>query len=81
MKLIGKHCKNDANDQMINFAGYHDSCYGDSGGALVYYRQNRFYLHGLVSRGIGCGLNHIPAVYNRVSAYLLSPPELPTRVV
>ncbi|XP_068221679.1 venom protease-like [Palaemon carinicauda] len=49
-----------------------DACQGDGGAPLNYYsaEKDRYYVMGLVSFGIGCGLPNFPGVYTRVSSYL-----------
>ncbi|XP_031749232.1 serine protease 27 [Xenopus tropicalis] len=46
-----------------------DSCQGDGGGPLVCYENDRWYLIGLVSYGIGCGIG-IPKLYSSVPAHM-----------
>ncbi|KAJ7423359.1 Salivary plasminogen activator beta [Willisornis vidua] len=47
-----------------------DACKGDSGGPLVCLKDDRMYLVGIISWGIGCGRKGIPGVYTNVSRYL-----------
>jgi len=49
-----------------------DSCQGDSGGPAVWADgdDNRAYIVGVVSWGIGCGNQGYPGVYARVTSYL-----------
>jgi secreted trypsin-like serine protease len=46
-----------------------DSCYGDSGGPLLYVYNGVTYLVGLVSWGIGCAISGYPGVYTDVNYY------------
>ncbi|KAJ8673959.1 hypothetical protein QAD02_005221 [Eretmocerus hayati] len=51
-----------------------DSCAGDSGGPLMYQESfsHRYYLIGVVSYGpSACGAQNVPAIYTRVSEYVL----------
>ncbi|XP_063031474.1 tissue-type plasminogen activator isoform X2 [Melospiza melodia melodia] len=47
-----------------------DACKGDSGGPLVCLKDERMYLIGIISWGIGCGRKDIPGVYTKVIRYL-----------
>ncbi|XP_075592912.1 tissue-type plasminogen activator isoform X1 [Balearica regulorum gibbericeps] len=47
-----------------------DACKGDSGGPLVCMKDDRMYLIGIISWGIGCGRKDIPGVYTNVNRYL-----------
>uniref|UniRef100_A0A336MXK1 CSON006990 protein n=1 Tax=Culicoides sonorensis TaxID=179676 RepID=A0A336MXK1_CULSO len=47
-----------------------DTCSGDSGGALAQYKDNNWYLMGLVSFGVKCGLYNWPGVYTYVPNYV-----------
>ena len=47
-----------------------DACEGDGGAPLVCQAPSgRWYVEGLVSWGLGCGLEGIPGIYTRVSEY------------
>ncbi|NXA42160.1 TPA protein, partial [Eudromia elegans] len=47
-----------------------DACKGDSGGPLVCMKDERMYLIGIISWGIGCGRKDVPGVYTNVTRYL-----------
>lgn len=42
---------------------------GDSGGPLEYLKNNKPYIYGLTSYGLGCG-SSLPSIYTRVDQYL-----------
>ncbi len=42
---------------------------GDSGGPLMFYDNNRWYIVGIVSFGDGCSRANSGGIYTRVSAY------------
>lgn len=48
--------------------GY-DTCDGDSGNPLMKIATNTWVVEGIVSFGLGCGLEGFPAVYTKVSNY------------
>ena len=50
-----------------------DSCSGDGGSPLVCPiegTENKFYQAGIVSWGIGCGLEDVPGVYTNVAIFI-----------
>lgn len=48
-----------------------DSCRGDSGGPLMWFRVKEWYLVGVVSFGLEkCGTDGVPGVYTRMSEYM-----------
>ncbi|KAL1489990.1 hypothetical protein ABEB36_013907 [Hypothenemus hampei] len=46
-----------------------DTCQGDSGGPIQIRKNNRWYLIGITSVGLQCGIVNSPGVYTRISAY------------
>jgi len=46
-----------------------DSCYGDSGSALIYRKNGRKIAVGVVSFGEGCGSKHSPGAYTEVKLF------------
>lgn len=48
--------------------GY-DTCDGDSGNPLMRIAVDAWVVEGIVSFGLGCGLEGFPAVYTKVSNY------------
>ncbi|CAF1353689.1 unnamed protein product [Adineta steineri] len=49
--------------------GEKDTCQGDSGGPLMLFSNDKWYLAGITSYGIGCALPEYAGVYTRVSVY------------
>lgn len=47
-----------------------DACKGDSGGPLMCPHNDRMYLTGIISWGVGCGQKDTPGVYTNVTRYL-----------
>lgn len=51
-----------------------DSCKGDSGSSLMFYDtredSENIIAIGVVSFGLGCGVENVPGVYTRVSSYI-----------
>ncbi|KAL1461117.1 hypothetical protein WDU94_013048 [Cyamophila willieti] len=47
-----------------------DACQGDGGGPLVCQDDGFYELAGLVSWGFGCGRQHVPGVYVKVSSFI-----------
>lgn len=50
--------------------GGRDSCQGDSGSAFTLTRNGQFWAAGIVSWGVGCGLQGAYGVYTKVVEYL-----------
>ncbi|XP_068221683.1 clotting factor G beta subunit-like [Palaemon carinicauda] len=52
--------------------GTTDACSGDSGGPLSYSNPSneRYYVIGIVSHGVGCATSEFPGVYTRVGAFM-----------
>lgn len=64
--------KTDLTKQM-NLCAYSpmkDACHGDSGGPLLVRKQDGLVQYGIVSWGVGCGIQDMPGVYTRVDHYL-----------
>ena len=47
-----------------------DFCQGDSGGPLLSFRSRLWYIDGVASSGVGCGVPGHPGVYTRVTFYV-----------
>ncbi|XP_067004098.1 serine protease 27 [Anabrus simplex] len=47
--------------------GRMDACLGDSGGPLIVFSEGRWTLAGITSAGFGCGVDHQPGIYHKVS--------------
>ncbi len=47
-----------------------DTCYGDSGGPLMAFVNDRWVLAGITSSGHECALPGYPGIYTRVSAFI-----------
>jgi len=50
--------------------GGKDSCQGDSGGGVVFKKDNRWYQGGIVSWGYGCAKARAPGLYTYVPRYM-----------
>ncbi|XP_016656052.1 venom protease [Acyrthosiphon pisum] len=62
-------------DKIIICAGHpkggKDACRGDSGGPMMFFIKNQYYLMGVVSRGPKlCGEPGYPGIYTRVSSFI-----------
>lgn len=51
---------------------FSDACQGDGGAPLNYYnpKNDRYYVVGIVSFGVGCAHSEFPGIYTRVSSFL-----------
>ncbi|XP_050305675.1 CLIP domain-containing serine protease B9-like isoform X2 [Anthonomus grandis grandis] len=47
-----------------------DTCQGDSGGPLQIRKNSRWYLIGITSIGIQCGIQSVPGIYTRIAPYV-----------
>lgn len=58
-------------DQQICAGGTsgRDSCTGDSGGPLMFEKENRWFAGGIVSFGKDCGNAEWPGVYTNIASY------------
>ncbi|XP_053645610.2 uncharacterized protein [Cherax quadricarinatus] len=61
-----------SSNMLCALLGTKDTCQGDSGGPLTWYDEEnrRYFLIGVTSWGIGCGLPNYPGVYTKVGKYL-----------
>ncbi|CAF0984899.1 unnamed protein product [Rotaria sordida] len=48
----------------------HGSCQGDSGGGLLYLKNERWYAAGVISYATGCGQQTFPTVFTKTAAYI-----------